>query len=173
MIMGFFLVRPIPLPAQEGYDIVEDADLAEDDFEAVSPTLHHRNNSHAHLLAHDFIEPHHPHYIRHVDGAAARQEGDSYVTMPEEVQLNASRHVDDGEHAGEARHSRSLSRGTAMALDKLPNVYGRKLFRTGDFWLLFGILSIRESTRFINILSDAESTTSVSGTGLMCRFSVA
>jgi hypothetical protein len=43
---------------------------------------------------------------------------------------------------GISARARSLSRGAAMALDTLPNVYGRKLWRSGDFWLLCSILSM-------------------------------
>jgi len=49
MIMGFFLIRPIPLPAHQGYDIVEDPD------EAIR-----RDNSHDRFLDYDFFKPSHP-----------------------------------------------------------------------------------------------------------------
>ena len=47
---------------------------------------------------------------------------------------------------------RSLSRGAAMALDMLPNVYGKKLWCSSDFWMLFGIHSIRTFTYLSGIL---------------------
>ncbi|KIM42690.1 hypothetical protein M413DRAFT_70185 [Hebeloma cylindrosporum] len=72
MIMGFFFVRPIPLPEQEGYEIL-------------------------------------------------------------------------------AHRPRSLSRGAAMAEDTLPNVYGKKLWQSGDFWLLFSILSMLSGTGLMYI----------------------
>jgi len=138
MIMGFFLVRPIPLPAQDGYDIVEDADLEEEEYEPRSPSLHLRNGSTSRLLDHDFIEPRHSHYIHHADDTT----GDSHIPLTQEVQLNASTQAEGHETHGISRRARSLSRGAAMALEMLPNLHGKKLFKAGDFWLLFSILSI-------------------------------
>lgn len=42
------------------------------------------------------------------------------------------------------QHERSLilSQGAVESLDGLPNVYGKRLRKSRDFWLLFSILSI-------------------------------
>ncbi|CAA7269647.1 unnamed protein product [Cyclocybe aegerita] len=130
MIMGFFLVRPIPLPAQEGYDIVEDAEAAEEEYDARTTGLAQPNASVAHLLDHDFIEPRHPHYVHHVDYAQDEDSGQAPVP---------------------AERPRSLSRGSAMAAGILPNVYGKKLWRSGDFWLLCSILSMLSGTGLMYI----------------------
>lgn len=61
MVMGFFLVRPIPLPVQDGYDVVQDDHRDED--EALTTALLQPNESRSHLLDHDFIESRHPHYV--------------------------------------------------------------------------------------------------------------
>ena len=49
----------------------------------------------------------------------------------------------------------SGSRGVSTALDTLPNVYGKKLWCSSEFWLLFSIHSIRTftflSTIFVHI----------------------
>jgi hypothetical protein len=64
---------------------------------------------------------------------------------------------------------RSLSRGAAMALNMLPNVYGKKLLCSSDFWLLFGIHSIRTFSCLSTILFVISNILFVvSGTGLMC-----
>ena len=151
MIMGFFLIRPIPLPAHQGYDIVEDPD------EAIR-----RDNSHDGFLDYDFIEPSHPHYVQH-DEDPDRQ-GLTYRRLPEEIQLDAS--VE--ELPSQPRRSRSMSQGVAASLDLLPNVHGRRLFWNGDFWLLFTILSIRESSCFVPFHLGLIKQT-VSGTGIMCK----
>ncbi|KAF8959541.1 MFS general substrate transporter [Flammula alnicola] len=146
MIMGYFLVRPIPLPEQEGYDIVEDGD---EDPDAITSALAPPNTSHTHLLDHDFIEPHHPHYIHRVE-PQENDEEESYGRPFQEVELSPARHVEN--NAGpELSRVRSLSRGAAIVLDTTPNVHGRKLWFSGDFWLLFSILSILSGTGLMYI----------------------
>lgn len=131
MIMGFFLVRPIPLPEQEGYDIVEDEEVDEETL------IEERgNNSHTHLLDHDFIQSRHPHYVHHAEtealrGEAPPQHQHEQVELTERPDQRGTRH-------------RSLSRGAAIIHDTLPNVHGKKLWCSGDFWLLFSILSMRK-----------------------------
>ena len=56
----------------------------------------------------------------------------------EEVQPNPSLRSQTCETSGQ-----TLSRRTAMALDMFPNIYGKTLWCSSDFWLLFGIQSIR------------------------------
>ena len=128
MIMGFFLIRPIPLPAHQGYDIVGDPD------EAIRRDSSHERD-------YDFIEPSHPYCVQH-DEDPDRQ-GLTYRRLPEEIQLDAS--VEELP----SLPRRSMRQGAAVSLDLLPNVHGRRLFWNGDFWLLFTILSIRESSCFV------------------------
>ena len=67
---------------------------------------------------------------------------------------------------------RSLSRGTAMAPDMFPNVHGKRLWCSSDFWLLCSILSIRKfSLLIIRSLFISNILLLVSGTGLMCMSS--
>lgn len=117
MIIGFFFVRPIPLPQEklEGDD--------EGDEEGILTTLLHQQHhpdhtTESHLLDHDAIE----------------------------------------------RSAESLTR---REVDPLPNIYGKHLFKSFDFWLLFSILSIRKpsllSHRKLILIS------AVSGTGIMCQ----
>ena len=127
MIVGFFFVRPIPLPELEGYEIVEDVE----DEPEIAASTHHPT----HLLDHDFIDPHHPHYLPRVDPMKPLEDGEAY-------ELTAQQPSEGQDDSESTRRPRSLSRGAALALDTLPNVYGKKLWRSGDFWLLFGILSL-------------------------------
>ena len=120
MILGFFFVRPIPLP---------DETLNRDNYaETSSSTYATRNSSHTPLLNQDNVE--------------------------------------DNPHISGQDHDDTQIRDD---LDMLPNVHGKKLWCSGDFWLLFSILSIRAFTCLSTIL--IHSLTSyfiVSGTGLMC-----
>ncbi|KAF9530910.1 major facilitator superfamily domain-containing protein [Crepidotus variabilis] len=127
MVMGFFLVRPIPLPPQDGFDIVHNG--LEDEDEALTTALLQPNGSHSHLLDHDFIESRHPHYVHHEE---AHQE-----------------ELDD--RRSPTRRQRSLSRGTALELGVLPNLHGRRLVKSVDFWILFTILSILSGTGLMYI----------------------
>ena len=94
MILGFFFVRPIPLPEKnlnrevEGY------------LETSSSTYEQRNNSHTPLLNHDNVE-------------------------------NISGQDDDDAQIG-----------ADLELSPSPNVYGKTLWCSSDFWLLCSILSI-------------------------------
>lgn len=134
--MGFFLVRPIPLPEQEGYEIVEDG---EDEPDIAASTHHHSSSTH--LLDHDFIDPHHPHYVPRADLMKTLEDGEAYPHHANGVELTAQQ-PSEGQDPELTLRPRSLSRGAAMALDTLPNLYGRKLWCSGDFWLLFSILSM-------------------------------
>ena len=117
MALGFFFVRPIPLPEQE--DTVGNH---EGYSEITSSAFEHHNTSRTRLLNHVHVED--------------NQQDD-------DVELSPSRSPVSGSH------TRSLSRGTALALDLLPNVHGKKLLCSSDFWLLFVILSIRAFVLFI------------------------
>ncbi|KAF8147204.1 major facilitator superfamily domain-containing protein [Crassisporium funariophilum] len=148
-IMGFFLVRPIPLPPQEGYDVVE---AEEDDPDAMTSALdhHNHNSSHTHLLDHDFVEGRHPHYIHH---AEANEVGDHLYSnvRDEAVELSPPPRPQGDLPPEYAPRARSLSRGAAMVLDMSPNVHGKKLWRSADFWLLFSILSMLSGTGLMYI----------------------
>ena len=106
MIIGFFFVRPIPLPEEE---------LNREVYSVTSSSAYDQgNSSYTPLLDYD------PHINGQDDDDDARNE----------VELSE---ISGG----------SLSRGAATAFDMLPNIHGKKLWCSSDFWLLFGILSIR------------------------------
>ncbi|RDB20251.1 hypothetical protein Hypma_012589 [Hypsizygus marmoreus] len=103
MIMGFFLVRQIPLPPVDSVASLEHA--AEDAIDAGAMDVEEAENSA--LLEH-----------AEVDDAATPVQ---------------------------------LSRRAALSQGLLPNVYGRKLWTSSDFWLLFLILSILSGTGLMYI----------------------
>ena len=165
MIMGFFLVRPIPLPVQEGYDLVDDEEVAaraveEDDPDMLDEVLQRHSRSHTHLLDHDFVDGPHPHYVRRGRVEEAVQSDVGGEDVSEDATVTSPR-------------VRSLSRGAALVFDALPNLHGKKLFKSADFWLLFSILSIRGFLfiSFLHIFLTWRPFSLVSGTGLMCSSS--
>ena len=127
MILGFFFVRPIPLPEEEINREVYS--------EASSSAYEQRNSTHTPLLYHD------PHINEQDD-----DDDDTRIG----VELSPTSRSQSRETS-----RRSLSRGAAMTLDLLPNVHGKKLWCSSDFWLLFSILSIRTfaclSTIFVHL----------------------
>jgi len=122
MMLGSFFVRPIPLPEQE--DTVGNHEGYSETSTSASAYEQH-NNSRTRLLNH-----------AHVEGNL--QDDDHVALSPSHSPVSDS-------------HRRSLSRGTALALDMLPNLHGKKLWCSSDFWLLFVILSILSGTGLMYI----------------------
>lgn len=141
MILGFFFIRPIPLPASElsytldhgvdtGYGEVATADVA------AAVIFSHNNNSHSPLLGLDETDQglHHTHHA-HVAVAS------EYVA-PESrgaLELSPTR---SGSPGSRRHSSRIRSVAKADALESLPNISGRRLWMNPDFYLLFVILSL-------------------------------
>ena len=117
MILGFFFVRPVPLPEEE-----PNCDVYSETISSASAYDLH-NSSHTPLL-------------NNING---QDDDDSQIG----VELSSSMRSQNSETP---THRRNISRSTAMALDILPNLHGKKLWCSSDFWLLFGILSIRTFT---------------------------
>ena len=112
MILGFFFVRPIPLPEEElNRDVCSETN---------SSGYEQLNSSYIPLL-----DP-------HING----QDDNDDTQMG--VELSPTLRSQNCEISG-----RNLSRGAARTPDMLPNVHGKKLWCSGDFWLLCGIVSIR------------------------------
>ena len=113
MILGFFFVRPVPL--------LEEELNREVNSETSSSIYEQRNSSYTPLLIHDL----------NING----QDDD-------DVRIGVERNPSLGSQNYETSR-RSLSRGAPVGLDMSPNVHGKKLWCSGDFWLFCGILSIR------------------------------
>ena len=113
MILGFFFVRPIPLPEEElnreGYSEIR------------SPVYEQRNSSHTPLLIHG------PNINGHVDDNARIGVGPNQ-SLP-------------SQNYGTSR--RSPDCGAAMTPDMFPNIHGKRLWCSSDFWLLCSIFLIR------------------------------
>lgn len=147
MLVGFFLVRPIPLPPTLAARSVE----RPVDPQVVATFDH---DSQTRLLDHDDLEE--------------TYEGDSssrYSIERDAVELSPSRGISPEVR----RRIRSQSRGSVVHdEDGLPNIYGWKLWRNADFWLLFSILSMRKPNFRVFIQDSLTLSKLVSGTGLMC-----
>lgn len=180
MILGFFFVRPIPLPHSDYIRLGEtpDAIEEEDEFSSSSPVVFQReNNSHTHLLgAHadddGFLDE------DHLDSSFERRHGHEssptdYVVPPSRGALALSPTRPEG-----GRHrSRSSLAGTRVwpgygddkVLDGPPNIRGTALASSGSFWLLFVIASLCECLSSTWSKQADSRWRSVSGTGLMCK----
>ena len=135
MILGIFFIRPILLPAQENSDL--DTSQGHLEGNASSSASDRHDSSHAPLLEYDFAEG-----VYSEQHRVTANNGESYAM--EDV---PSHHQDDEDgmaHLSDQR--RSLNRDDAtMMFDQKPNLYGKRLWLSGDFWLLFTILGIRKS----------------------------
>ncbi|GJE99445.1 MFS general substrate transporter [Phanerochaete sordida] len=160
MVLGFFFVRPIPLPHSEYGRLGEAPEVIvdEDEFSSESPAVFHRehNNSHTHLLgghASDedgFLDEDHldPSFERRHE-----QQTTDYVVPPSRGALALSPTRPDS--------SRHRSRGSMTArsrpdfedklLDGAPNIRGKALASSGNFWLLFVMCSLLSGTGLMYI----------------------
>lgn len=181
MIIGFFFVRPIPLPEptaprprrssfsefpQDGFSHTAGVDtvLSND-----SVIFEHSNDSRTNLLSAS-RHHHHPHTeeeseFLHVDHDRPEPPRISDRSHSLELAIppplpGSSRH----RSVSRAPHKRSHSR----VIEVMQEVYGKGLFKSSDFWTLFTLLSLRE-WQLSTLLDTDERHTSVSGTGLMCE----
>jgi hypothetical protein len=140
MIVGFFFVRQIPLPPQELQNSSEYSFIGEAtpvvDLEA-PVVLEHENDSHTPLLNED-------------SQFTDREHGIS-VRRGTSLELSPTR--SDSPGLGSHRRIRSdvhrPSFGSASRMIHTPpNISGRHLWMSGDFYLIFTIMSMRKSFSF-------------------------
>lgn len=141
MILGIFLVRPIPPPAQENSDL--DAGQGHQEG-SVSPESDPHNSISAPLLDYDFAEGVHSNSAHGI----SMNNSESYAM--EDV---PSHRDDEDAIALLSAHRRDFNRDATMMFDQKPNLYGKKLWLSGDFWLLFTILAIRKFIFCVLILN--------------------
>ena len=143
MILGFFFVRPVPLPEENPN---------REAYSEASPSIYEqRNNSRTPLLNHDNIED--------ISG-----QDDDDAQIGADVDLSSSLCSQNDEIV-----RRSSSHGAAMGLDMSPNVYGKKLWCSSDFWLLSSILFLRAFACLFTILTYLFNVLLVvGGSGAMC-----
>lgn len=143
MILGLFLVRPILLPPHESKANTVDYDAVSDRHDDDLLTTLERNDSHSPLLSgsredeEELLQ--HRGYV-----------GESGVS-PERAPRDMDVELSPRPSARSIGHARSLSRGTALIHDVQPNLYGWKLWKSGDFYLLFAILSLLSGTGIMYI----------------------
>jgi hypothetical protein len=116
MLLGFFFVRPVPLPEQASSQSLEDGDDVRDP--ALLPALRHHNHSRTPLLNDDSNK-------------------DRYV--PTAI-------TTDGEHSNSVGGVTETTRSAQVSgqMHNTPlNVHGKALLSNFDFWLLFIIHSMR------------------------------
>ncbi|KAL0577546.1 hypothetical protein V5O48_004444 [Marasmius crinis-equi] len=145
MIVGFFFARPIPLaghgssarhqPELEG----DEVDYAEVDAASLAPSVlfHHDNDSRTHLLR--------------ADQEDEAEEGRDSVELspprglsPRPTTSRVSRDVH------RRRSSRSSTRAH-VSVEAGPNVFGKELIKSGDFWILVGVLALLSGTGLMYI----------------------
>ena len=134
MILGIFFIRPIPPSAQENSDLDEIQGHQED---TVSSDPEPHDSSHAPLLDYDFAEGVYSNSVHNVDA----NDSESYAM--EDV---PSHRDEEDAIALLSGQRRGFDRDETMTFDQKPNLHGKKLWISGDFWLLFTILAIRKSS---------------------------
>jgi hypothetical protein len=128
MILGFFLVRPIPLPPNEE-EIPLDTRHPEDDSSR-TPLLEDSGDN--------------------VSGDDEENGTGNDDNIPLFMTELLTFHLWTGQEDGDRNFTvtpsrvRGSSHTLATSSDLFPNVYGRRLWTSGDFWLLFTLLSLRE-----------------------------
>ena len=149
MIMGFFLLHPIPLPVQDNSDIEEGRDQHYDYLEAISSALDPHNGSRTPLLDHDDfaggMQGSHSAMIR-TGTKSARIDEEFYAL--DDIPFRSPNDV--------FTSSQSRSRNREVAIPKL-NLHGRQLWTSSDFWLLFTILAIRKSFFPVSVIPEQAS----------------
>lgn len=143
MILGFFFVRPIPLPPSE---LMHSPDIEELEEEAAaggadtSALLDDEEGDQVDSddgelgLNHDHSE----------DDSNHRSPLLSSHPRRDTVELSPARHGFRPPTGSRRSSSLGLGRGDAKGMEGMLNVYGKALFKNGDFWLLCSILSLRE-----------------------------
>ncbi|KAG7441608.1 MFS general substrate transporter [Guyanagaster necrorhizus] len=140
-VVGYFFIRPIPLPASEQRHVPEGS------AEAIS---YHENSSQTRLLGSEdtqlIFDQASPttHAVDYSPGETSALE----LSPPRSIsppQINTSRHRSQS-------NGRSLSlAGRILLHEKSPNIYGWKLWCTFEFWLIFSILLLLSGTGIMYI----------------------
>jgi len=124
MIFGAFFIRPIPLhKSEEG----------QGHLEGISSESGPHDGSHTPLLDYAFAEGVHSNH-EHRTGINDGHFDESYTLD------DVPSHRDDEDVFAQP------NRNAKVMLDQKPNLHGKHLWLSGDFWLLFTILAIRKST---------------------------
>lgn len=187
MIVGFFFVKPIPLPLSESIDSLEHGVFAEedeDDFSSQSPIFQRENNSHTHLLGqsdeHEVlidederarnasVELHPSHMPEHTDYLVPGAQSAVPMDSPPRPRYRSRSSLSVPRD--------SLAQSAHKMMDGLPNIHGLGLASSTKFWLLFTVNSLCEfqiapfGYSLSALMPVFCCVISVAGTGLMCEF---
>ena len=151
MILGFFFVRPIPLPHTEYAPLGDTPDaIEEDEFSASSPVIFRReNNSHTHLLgAQAEDEDDALLHEDHLDGSLDRRhlheaQPSDYIVPPSRGALALSPTRSHRSRSAISVSRRRVEYPENKHPDGTPNIRGKALASSGSFWLLFVMCSLR------------------------------
>ncbi|KAK0492757.1 major facilitator superfamily domain-containing protein [Armillaria luteobubalina] len=141
-VVGYFFIRPIPLPASEQRYVPEE------DAEAVP---YHENSSRTRLL----VSEDEDHVILH-HASPTTPAKDFIPGAADDLELSPSRSMSPPQINIPRNRSRSSGRsfslaGRSLMYEKPPNIYGRKLWCTLEFWLMCSILSLLSGTGLMYI----------------------
>ena len=121
MVLGFFFVRPIPLPDKASSQPLEDGDILRD---ALLPAPEYHNPSSTTPLIGGSMKDRHPRYTR------------TDIDIHGEYSNSTGVDVTEVTHRG-INDLQTSGRKTTL------NIHGKALCYSLDFWLLFGIYSMR------------------------------
>ncbi|KAF5364602.1 hypothetical protein D9758_005619 [Tetrapyrgos nigripes] len=150
MIIGFFFVRPIPLPSSGTlHDDYGDIDYAEAEAASLVPSvLHHDNTSRTVLLNQD--EELHDHHQEPTTPSEEYIPGASVAVELSPPRSDTS-HANRSRSRSHVRGGRSISRTGKPLIEQGPNIFGKKLWCSLDFWILFVSLSLASGTGLMYI----------------------
>ena len=163
MILGFFFIRPIPLPAGDDTHTLEHG--AADQYQRLSTNettgvFEQRNSSHTHLLSSvdDSGDSEEEPYEHHRPSQSPQRFGTaSRTALMDSVELSPSASA-DGLRSIHRSRSRSAAASRRGELEKSAQGYGvdisgRALWTSGDFWLMFSICMLRTPSPSLDSLS--------------------
>lgn len=133
MILGFFVLRTIPLPTQDGTHSLEHA--PPESYQPLSPSdhFHHINSSHTHLLSHDDEDEDvmRPDVHRRVSG----ESHDASIMASMELSPSIRNLSRSRSRSVATSHRRRTHEKTAEGHHI--DISGRALWSTLDFWIIF------------------------------------
>ena len=134
MLLGLYFIRTIPLPGSNGYQSLEAGDIDHEEAVDVATSSLTYEREGTHLL--EDTEPLERSHLH-------QHESSSYIASDashDDVQLNNTLWENGRQSQPEEF---DLDSPKLLSNDGLPNLSGRALFATLDFWLLFTIMSLR------------------------------
>ncbi|TFK53323.1 MFS general substrate transporter [Heliocybe sulcata] len=150
MVIGYFLVRPVPLPPVEPAHILESGtpeDSDEDMPDVTVETIFQRENDSSTRLLADRDEPERTlGHEQHVTDYVVPHSSDAVELSPTREDFpGLSRHRSRS-RAPMGRSFSSASRISVKTVEHQPNIHGKALWASSDFWLFLSIMSLLSGT---------------------------